>query len=47
LLGRASFCGVKKKNAVVFPHAIFWSIWHEGNRGVFECVEMPLQQFKK
>jgi len=41
------FCRkAKKKNARLFPHAIFWSIWRERNRRVFEGVEMPLQCFK-
>ena len=35
-----------KKIARLFPHAIFWSIWRERNRRVFEDMEMPLQCFK-
>ena len=37
---------VKVKIARLFPHAIFWSIWRERNRRVFEDEEMPLQCFK-
>jgi len=36
----------KKKNAGLFPRTIFWSIWREKNRRVFEGVEMPLHCFK-
>ena len=36
----------KKKNARLFPHAIFWSIWRERNRRVFESVEMPFNVLK-
>ena len=36
----------KKKNARLFPHTIFWSIWCERNRRIFEGVEMLLQCFK-
>ena len=36
----------KKKNDRFFHHAIFWSIWRERNRRIFEGVEMPLECFK-
>ena len=36
----------KKEAALVLPHVIFWSIWREGNRRVFEDIETPVQHFK-
>jgi len=44
-------CGNKKfqQEVICFnksPHAIFWDIWSERNRKVFEGVEIPLQCFK-
>ena len=40
---------VKKKKeevAWVLPHVIFWSIWRERNRRVFEDVETPIWHLK-
>ena len=36
----------KMKMASLVPHAIFWSIWRERNRRVFENEEMSLQSLK-
>jgi len=32
----------KKEEAIVLPHVIFWCIWRERNRRVFESTETPL-----
>jgi len=34
----------KNKKALALPHVIFWSIWRERNRRVFERVEFSLEQ---
>ena len=36
----------KFKKALALPHLIFWSIWRERNRRVFEGVELPLEGLK-
>jgi len=36
----------EKKNAMFLPHAIFWSIWCERNRSIFEGVELPASASK-
>ena len=37
----------KKEKVIVLPHVIFWSIWRERNRRVFESIETPLQSLKE
>ena len=37
----------KKEEVMVLPHVIFWSIWRERNRRVFDNVETPLQRLKR
>jgi len=46
MLRRGSLVGNLKRKVLVFPHEIFWSIWHERNRRFLEGVEMALQCFK-
>jgi len=36
----------KKETAWVLPHVIFWCIWRERNRRVFEGFETPVQHLK-
>jgi len=37
---------VKDKKVLALPHLIFWSIWRERNRRVFEGVELSLKRLK-
>ena len=37
---------VKFKKALALPHLIFWSIWRERNRRVFEGVELSMESLK-
>jgi len=36
----------KKKNAMLIPHVLFWSVWRVGSSRIFEGVEISFQHYE-